>query len=111
LPGYDGYFNTVIDIGCLHSLFGENDRRDYAASLHRLCDKDAIIYMRAISDANLKKGDSSKRGIPAMNELQIRDSFHEGWQINDLEQREIDLLTDSGYKKAYCWFAEIVLLG
>lgn len=109
LSGYDGYFNTVIDIGCLHSLFDENDRRDYTASLHRICDKGAVIYLRAISDANLKSGDGlAKRGIPAMSERQVRDSFYEGWRINDMEQREINLLTDSGYKKARCWFAEIV---
>ena len=55
LSGYDGRFDTVIDIGCLHSLFDENDRRNYAASLHRICAKDAVVYLRAISDANLKK--------------------------------------------------------
>lgn len=109
LSGYDGHFDTVVDIGCLHSLFDENARRDYAASLHRICAKDAVIYLRAISDANLKKeGYPIKRGIPAMSERQIRDSFHEGWRINGLEQREIDLLTDSGYKKALCRFAEIL---
>jgi SAM-dependent methyltransferase len=108
LSGYDGRFDTVIDIGCLHSLFDENDRRNYAASLHRICAKDAVVYLRAISDANLKKETVSiKRGVPAMSERQIRDSFHEGWRINALEEREIDLLTDNGYKKAHCRFAEI----
>jgi 2-polyprenyl-3-methyl-5-hydroxy-6-metoxy-1,4-benzoquinol methylase len=109
LRGYDGYFNIVVDIGCLHSLFDENDRCDYAASLHRLCCKNAIIYLRAISNANLKSGgNSAKHGIPAMSERQIRDSFQDGWQINDLNQRETNIMTDNGYKKACCWFAEIL---
>jgi 2-polyprenyl-3-methyl-5-hydroxy-6-metoxy-1,4-benzoquinol methylase len=108
LSGYDGHFDTVVDIGCLHSLFHENDRAEYTASLHRLCGKGANVFLRAISDVNTKNGgNAGKRGIPAISDRQIRDAFSAGWIINNMEQREIDLLTDNGFKKAYCWFAEI----
>lgn len=111
LSGYDGEFDTVIDIGCLHSLFDEGSRQDYAASLHRVCREGAVVYLRAISDTNMKrKNVSGKCGIPALSENDVRKAFEPGWEVRQLEEREIDLLTDHGYRKAHCWFAEMVRL-
>ena len=36
LVGYDNWFDTVLDIGCFHSL-DEEDYINYAATLHRVC--------------------------------------------------------------------------
>jgi ubiquinone/menaquinone biosynthesis C-methylase UbiE len=109
LSGYDDYFDTVIDIGCLHSLFEEKDRKDYAAALRRVCKHDAMVYLRAFSRMNLKRENySADRGLPALDEEQIQMAFSEGWAMKDLAHREIDILGSHGeYKKGYCWFAEI----
>jgi cyclopropane fatty-acyl-phospholipid synthase-like methyltransferase len=105
--GYDGFFDTVIDIGCFHSLFTESDRKSYALTLHRICRTGAVVYLRAISNANLRREEKSNRTFPALSEASIRSAFRVGWIVSDMAHREIDLLTDNGYKRAYCWFAEI----
>ncbi|MDR1481964.1 MAG: methyltransferase domain-containing protein [Synergistaceae bacterium] len=105
--GHDGYFDTVIDIGCFHSLLNESGRVSYASALHRFMKTGSVVYLRAISDANLRKEAASDRAFPALGEETIRAAFSAGWEIRDMEHREIDLLTDNGCKKAWCWFAEI----
>ncbi|MDR3165974.1 MAG: methyltransferase domain-containing protein [Synergistaceae bacterium] len=105
--GCDNFFDTVIDIGCFHSLFTENDRKSYASTLQRVCKAGAVVYLRAISEANLQREEKSRRAFPAMSEASIRSAFEVGWIVNSMAHREIDLLTDNGRKKAYCWFAEI----
>lgn len=109
LSGYDNSFDTVIDIGCLHSLSNENARRNYAATLHRVCRDGSVVYVRAISDTNMKRANYPvSRGLPALSAEQIRDAFAEGWVFDDLTEKEIDLLTDnSEIKKAHCCFAQI----
>jgi cyclopropane fatty-acyl-phospholipid synthase-like methyltransferase len=105
--GCEGFFDTVIDIGCFHSLFTESDRKSYASTLHRVCGAGAVVYLRAISEANLRREEKSDRAFPALSEASIRSAFGVGWVVSDMAHREIDLLTDDGCKKAYCWFAGI----
>ncbi|MDR1480508.1 MAG: methyltransferase domain-containing protein [Planctomycetaceae bacterium] len=109
LSGYDNCFDTVIDIGCFHSLFEEKLRNCYAATLHRICRKNAVLYLRAISDANNKGTHTSGFVLPSVNEEQIQNSFSSnGWQLIKLDHRLIELLGDGGQiKKSYCWFAEV----
>ena len=42
LSGYDNRFDTVVDIGCFHSLYDDADRTSYAASLYQVCRSGAI---------------------------------------------------------------------
>jgi SAM-dependent methyltransferase len=109
LSGYDNRFDTVIDIGCFHSLFEDELRCRYAATLFRICRADATLYLRAISDANQRGIHASGFMLPSTSEEQIKNSFTKnGWQINELEHRTIELLGDNGQtKKSYCWFAEL----
>ena len=109
LSGYKGRFDTVIDIGCLHSLFEEQLRRSYSETLHRICRQGAMIYIRAFSSANPKSFHDTGLPLPALSEEQIRTSFPlEQWKINELEHREIDVLADGKeISKVFCWFAEI----
>lgn len=110
LSGYDGTFDTVVDIGCLHSLPDGDARVNYAAALHRMCRDGAVVYLRAFSDMNLKReGYPAGRGLPALGEADIRAAFSDGWFIRDLVLREIDILGDGGaFKRGFCWFAEIL---
>ena len=110
LTGHDDQFETVIDIGCLHSLFEEKLRLAYTTTLHRICRKGAMVYVRAFSSENAKSYfHDTENLIPALNEEQIRSAFPtDQWQINDLAHREIDLLADGKeIHKTFCWFAEV----
>ncbi|MDR2170322.1 MAG: methyltransferase domain-containing protein [Planctomycetaceae bacterium] len=109
LSGYDNSFDTVIDIGCFHSLFENELRYSYAATLYRICRPNAILYLRAISNANKKGIHTSGFNLPSISEEEIRDSFSSnGWKIKELEHQGVELLGDGGQtKKSYCWFAEI----
>jgi SAM-dependent methyltransferase len=104
----DRYFDTVIDIGCFHSLLTDDERESYVATLHRICKPEAVVYLRALSAQNPQKGRSSGRAFPALDDKTIYYYFGINWNISDIAHREIDLLTDNGViKKAYCWFLEI----
>jgi cyclopropane fatty-acyl-phospholipid synthase-like methyltransferase len=107
--GNDKLFDTVIDIGCFHSLFEESARQDYAAVLHRSCQDGAVIYLRAFSNANSQGYHHSGGKLPALSDEQIRTAFSvNNWNITNLEHREINLrLHNNQTKKAYCWFAEM----
>jgi len=109
LTGYDGMFGAVIDIGCFHSLHEDDrDREKYVAMLKKACKAGASVYLRAFSTANTKRKDY--RG-PQVTEEQIRAAFSDGWRIDRLEQKDIDVkLSARETVKTNAWFAEIVRL-
>lgn len=103
---YQDYFNTVIDVGCFHSLPTEKEQQTYANILHNACKAKAQIYLRAFSNKNLIK----PKGIPAISQREIAAAFSSdnGWQINDLQEKQIELLVANNQQKlGYCWFATI----
>lgn len=107
--GYPQYFDTIIDIGCFHSLPKESDQKDYARVLSESCRAGATVYLRAFSARNLQN-QNHPPGVPAISENQIRQAFspENGWQIKSLNEKQIELLVaNNQYKKGYCWFAEI----
>ncbi len=109
LFGYDNHFDTVVDIGCFHSLHPDC-RGPYAAALYRSCRSGARVYLRAFSDKNPRNWvHPSGRGIPAMSEDQIRNPFStHGWTVNSLTEKEIDLfISPNEIPKKICWFAEL----
>lgn len=106
---YHHYFDTIIDIGCFHSLPQATDQRNYSKMLAQSCRKNARIYLRAFSDRNLENKKHPK-GVPAISRTEIENTFSlsYGWFIKQLEEKEIQLLVANGqHKKGYCWFAEI----
>jgi cyclopropane fatty-acyl-phospholipid synthase-like methyltransferase len=104
LKGYDQQFDTVIDIGCFHSLEVE-DYHTYTTALHNACRQGAIIYLRAFSNVNKDKETYSG---PAVSEEQIRQAFSNGWDIKKLWQEEIEMIFPGKKSKSnYAWFAEI----
>ena len=111
LTGYDREFDTVVDIGCFHSL-PEADRGLYSSTLHRMCRADAAVFIRAFSEKNKQSREdyteSNGLPLPAIREEHIRNAFSDGWKIDAMEEREIDLLVADGkIKKSYCGFAII----
>jgi len=106
LTGYEKRFDTVLDIGCFHSL-DQEDHGSYAISLHRVCRSGAVLHLRAFSEVNVRR--KAYQG-PAISERQIRNAFspEAGWRVERLEHREIEeALSEEDKKKAYAWFAEI----
>ena len=107
LTGYDERFGADIDIGCFHSLH-EDDREKYVIMLKNACKAGAVIFLRAFSTANAKR--EGYRG-PHVSEEQIRAAFSDGWRIDRLEQKDVDVkLSARETVKTYAWFAEIVRL-
>jgi SAM-dependent methyltransferase len=51
LSAYRGRFDTVVDIGCLHSLAAP-DRPGYAAALHAATRPGAVAHVRCFTDTN-----------------------------------------------------------
>jgi cyclopropane fatty-acyl-phospholipid synthase-like methyltransferase len=110
LFGFDGHFETVIDIGCFHSL-DESARGPYAAALHLACRPRAIVYLRAFSARNSTDvNHPSGKSLPALREEHIRGAFSSnGWAVKDLVEKgiEIYISEEEAQQKAYCWFAEM----
>ena len=106
LYGCNNYFDTVVDIGCFHSM-SETDQSYYVEALSRLCKHGATLYLRAFSDANLKKIYPPGLGWPAITESRIRAVFGaHRWRVKQLVQKKVNLLTMEG--RVYARFAEIV---
>ena len=104
IDGYDSKFDTMIDIGCFHSI-DYDDQPMYADTLYRASRKGAVIYLRAFSDANMKK--EGYNG-PAVSEKQIKSIFSENWTIHDLKHQEIEIVISENEKhRIWAWFAEI----
>ncbi len=110
---YEGQFETVIDIGCFHSLLDE-DHAKYAANLHRACAPGATIFLRAFSNFNGRQDVSLDGKIfqaPSVSKIQLRNAFSEGWTIASLEHKEFELseigLVDGERQMAKAWFAQI----
>jgi SAM-dependent methyltransferase len=109
LFGFDRHFDTVVDIGCFHSL-DASERGSYAAALHRYCKPHSVVYLRAFSASNEDKTPHpSGRPTPALREEQITDAFAgNGWVVHDLREKEIELfISANDVPKAKCWFAEM----
>lgn len=82
LTGYDGRFNTVIDSALYHCLDKDDDRRAYAAGLHRATQPGARWFLYCFSAGNVN-GITAPTG--AVQESNIRDILPaSGWQIDYL---------------------------
>lgn len=82
LSNWPSTFDTVIDIGCFHSLHPE-DRARYAAALHAACHREALLHMRCFTDR--KQEGAKALGIAArLSASDLERSFADGWEIKDL---------------------------
>lgn len=109
LFGFDRHFDTVVDIGCFHSL-DASERGGYAAALHRYCRPRSVVYLRAFSaNSDDQSPRPSGRPTPALHEEEIRNTFSSnGWVVRDLREREIDLFISArDTPRTKCWFAEM----
>lgn len=70
------HYDTVIDSALFH-VFGGDDRRRYARTLHRVVRPGGIVHVLALSDTEPGIG-------PRISDTAIRDAFADGWEIDDL---------------------------
>lgn len=103
ISGYEDRFDSVVDIGCFHSL-DQCDRAAYAAALHRVCREGAVIFLRAFR-WNHPSGSSAD----ALTAEDIRSAFsNNGWSERELVEREIELrISPTEKPRTSCWFAEM----
>lgn len=75
-------FDTVIDIGCFHSLQPE-DRARYASALHAACRPGARLHLRCFTDSKQQgpPGIGTATGLSASD---LEQSFSGGWSIENL---------------------------
>lgn len=114
-PGSAPAFDTVVDSALFH-VFGTEDeaRAAYVRSLHAVCKPGGTVYVLALSDAEPGFG-------PRISDTVIRDSFRDGWTLEDLRatkyrgrvtevvaQEAADLdISESGKVDAAAWLARI----
>ncbi|ONM48553.1 class I SAM-dependent methyltransferase [Nocardia donostiensis] len=79
-PGGDrpGVFDTIVDSALFH-VFGEEPeaRAAYVRGLHAICEPGGYVHILALSDTEPGFG-------PRISDSLIRDSFGDGWEIEDL---------------------------
>lgn len=73
-----GTFDTIVDSALFH-VFGTDPeaRAAYVRGLHALCKPGGLMHVLALSDTDPGFG-------PRISDSLIRDSFSEGWDIEDL---------------------------
>ncbi|WP_454199412.1 class I SAM-dependent methyltransferase [Nocardia sp. Marseille-Q1738] len=77
-PGSAPAFDTIVDSALFH-VFGTEDaeRAAYVRSLHAVCKPGGTLHVLALSDAEPGFG-------PRISDALIRDSFRDGWTVEDL---------------------------
>jgi len=73
-----GTFDTIVDSALFH-VFGTDAeaRAAYVRGLHALCKPGGLVHVLALSDTEAGFG-------PRISDSLVRDSFSEGWNIEDL---------------------------
>lgn len=92
-------FDTVVDCGLFH-VFDDLDRPKFVAALRASMPVGARYYMLCFSD--LEPGDWGPRRI---QQDEIRVSFSDGWQVEEIEPATIEIAIDPGSARA--WLASI----
>lgn len=94
-------FDTVIDIGCFHSLYPA-DRSRYAAALWAACRPEARLHLRCFSDRNAPG--FAGPGTAGLSASDLETAFAEGWEIQDLSAARDDVLVPER-RPVWFWYA------
>jgi cyclopropane fatty-acyl-phospholipid synthase-like methyltransferase len=99
LGALDETFDTALDCGLFH-VFDDDDRARYVESLRSAMPSGGRYFMLCFSDR--QPGDQGPRRV---TELEIRESFAEGWEIDAIEAATMDITI--GPMAASSWQASI----
>jgi cyclopropane fatty-acyl-phospholipid synthase-like methyltransferase len=103
--GYQGFVDSVIDVGCFHSLHDEDQKR-YADVLKKACKSGVTMYLRTLKAVNSANVSANERA--QSQERQIREAFSDGWKIEKIEWKNIEVrLSPEETVKTDAWFAQI----
>ena len=90
-------FDTVLDCGLFHlSVFTEEDRASYVASLRSVLRRGGRYFMLCFSDREPGIG-----GPLRLSQDQIRRAFADGWQIDSIEPTTLEITTDPAGVRAW----------
>jgi cyclopropane fatty-acyl-phospholipid synthase-like methyltransferase len=98
LPCLGLTFDTVIDSGLFH-IFSDEERGEYANNLGAVLKPGGRYFMLCISERE------SREGPRRVTQAEIRDTFRNGWIINDIEESRFETLIHEGGANA--WLASI----
>jgi predicted NUDIX family NTP pyrophosphohydrolase len=90
-------FDTVLDVGCFHTL-QPGDRAAYAASIRGALRPGGGLILLCWSDRN-----AFGYGPQRIRRRDIRATFREGWTIERLEAEELDTRMDAA--QVHAWLA------
>jgi cyclopropane fatty-acyl-phospholipid synthase-like methyltransferase len=98
LPCLGLTFDTVIDSGLFH-VFSDEERVEYANNLGAVLMPGGRYFMLCISERETRE--SPRR----VTQAEIRDTFRDGWIINDIQETRFETLVHEGGASA--WLASI----
>ena len=87
------WFNTVIDCGLFHT-FADEKRPVFVQGLGDVLGRGGLLYILCFSDEEL--GTVGPRRI---SQQEIRDSFHDGWKVQQIEAIHFDSIPPEGGPK------------
>jgi len=103
-----GPFDTVVDIGCFHSIDDEGRMR-YASALRHVAAPGAVVHLRAFASSNPPPKEGELAG-PRVTEAQLRSAFANAWRIDQLSERvtTVFIRNPPVPHDVRAWFARIV---
>jgi len=91
-------FDTVIDSGLFH-VFSDEERVEFANNLGAVLMPGGKYFMLCISERETREGPRR------VTQAEIRDTFRNGWTINDIQETRFETrIHESG---AWAWLASI----
>jgi len=95
-------FNTVIDSGFFHVL-PDKKRPVFVRTLASVLDLGGIYVMMCFSEH-----EPGSWGPRRVTQAEIRESFRQGWHINNIREATFD--TNLGSRKCKAWLSSITLI-
>jgi SAM-dependent methyltransferase len=80
-------FDTIVDSALFH-IFSPEERAAYVHSLHTVCRPGGLVHVLALSDAGPHVG-------PQISDSVIRDTFTQGWVLEDLRPSRYRIVVDA----------------
>ena len=96
------YFDTIFDIGCYHSMEGKK-RKQYVTNLHKMCRNRGVLYLRA---HHITHYDGQNIDCIAHEDI-TNDFLPPKWQIENIFEKKVPMLTKMPDSNADAWFVEI----
>jgi len=98
LPSLGMTFDTAIDSGLFH-VFSDEERTEFVRSLEAVLVPGGRYFMLCFSERETREGPRR------VTQAEIRESFRDGWIVNDIGEAKFETLIHEG--GAWAWLASI----